>query len=214
MTPDLCDKKGFTLTELMVSVGISSFVAYGIFATLISGDMQMETMNRHMEIQDSGREGVYRMLQEIRQSASGRVVLTPSGGQGFDVIEFQIPDPAPANFNLAFNNDLTVNWTNALRIQYARGGANCTQLIRTLCAPAGCPPAGINACGGNLGANQRVVANNVEELTITNPTVNVYQLTVGMQDTARSHGTKDLLTNNQGQDAPLRLSASAQLRNR
>lgn len=115
-------QRGFTLTEMMISVGISSMIAYSIFAVMRVGETQVQATQLKMTIQDSAREGLYKMVQEIRQSAPGRISITNGGA----AIEFDVPDP-----DSAFAEDFSVDWDAAHRIRYTLGGVNGQQILRT-----------------------------------------------------------------------------------
>lgn len=115
------NKKGFTLLEVLVAVGISTMITYAIFMAMRSGDAQVQTTDIKMTVQDSAREGLYKMLQEIRHSSSnpanGNIVIAPNS------IIFNIPNPANP-----VASDFTENWGNTHRIQYSIVGG---QLRRT-----------------------------------------------------------------------------------
>lgn len=114
--------RGFTLVEAMLSVAISSMIAYSIFTVMRAGETQQEGIRVKMTIQDSAREGLYKMAQEIRLSAPDRITINGGG----DSIQFDIPDPSNP-----VEADYTVNWTGAHSIQYELGGDDGDQIIRT-----------------------------------------------------------------------------------
>lgn len=133
------NKRGFTIVESMVVVGVSAMITYVLYAAMLAGDVQTRTSDVKMAVQDSAREGLYKMLQEIRHSSSnlvtGNIVI------GANSIAFNIPNPQNA-----VAGDFTENWANMHRIQYSLVG---TQLIRTNLTTAA----------------TRVVANDVRTLT-------------------------------------------------
>ena len=211
------NQKGFTLVELMVVLGVSAGIAYGIFVCMNTEEMQRQTSERKMTIQDSAREGLYKMSQEIRLSAPGRVTITtPSAGHG--VIEFQVPSTVtPINTDPADAvTDYSTDWASAQTIQYARGGANCTRVIRTLCAGGVCP-ASTCPCAGctdTLASNQSVVALDVASLTFDNTTFpNIIILNMNLQSTLHTRGQRNLLVDSSQASAPLVMTAKAKLRN-
>src|SRR4051812_40678349 len=105
------NQKGFTLVELMVAIGISSIMAYSIYVCMNTEDMQRQTSEHKMTIQDSAREGLYKMVQEIRLSAPGKLtVTTPSLGYG--TIQFQVPNNStPVNTDPADAvTDYSTDW--------------------------------------------------------------------------------------------------------
>ena len=115
------NQRGFTLVEILMVVGIASMITYAIFASMFAGDAQAKTADIKMAVQDSARESLYKMIQEIRSSSSnavnGNIVI------GANTISFNIPNPASP-----FAGDFTENWNGSHRIQY---GLNGNQLTRT-----------------------------------------------------------------------------------
>lgn len=118
---NLSGQRGFTLVECMVVVAISAMISYGIYAAMYVGESHRETLQEQMNIRESARDAIYKMTQEIRLSAPGRIQISNNGNQ----IDFQIPDPG--NFVLA---DSSVNWNAAHQIRYARN-PDTFQIIRT-----------------------------------------------------------------------------------
>lgn len=114
--------RGFTILELMIVLGISSILLIGIFSILRVGSEQSQLSETKMLLQDTAREAVYKMVQEIRQSAPSRITI----GAGGASLQFSVPDPAAL-----IAPDYSVNWTGAHTILYARGGTGNTQILRT-----------------------------------------------------------------------------------
>ncbi len=149
------NQKGFTLTEMMASLGISTIIVYSIFTVIrVTGD-QIDTTGLKMTIQSSARDGLYRMTQEIRESAPSKITV----GTGGTSVTFYVPKPtAPVT------SSYDIDWTNAYQIKYALGGTGNKQIIRT-----------------NLTTNQTtVVANDVTALTFTGNTSQPTDVTVAM----------------------------------
>ncbi len=145
------NQKGFTLLELMVTVAISSILAYCIFLSMRSGDELRQAADAKMQLYDSQREGLYKMIQEIRSSASTRVTL------GTSTITFSIPNPSSP-----VTSTYGVDWTNAISVTYSIGGTNSNQVIRT-------------ANGAST-----VIANDVTALTFTGNATPPTLVTVSM----------------------------------
>jgi len=123
MMRSLRSERGFSLLEMMISISISAMLFYTMYAVMRAGDQQVNTAQVQMELQDSAREGLYRMLQEIRQTAPDRITINGAGtGIQFDV-------PASGN---AFDASFNINWNGANTVQYSLGGLNGTQLLRTV----------------------------------------------------------------------------------
>lgn len=115
------NQRGFSLVEILMVIGISSMITYAIFASMFTGDAQAKTADIKMAVQDSARESLYKVMQEIRSSSSNAVngnIVT-----GANTIAFNIPNPASP-----FAGDFTENWNGSHRIQYSLIG---NQLTRT-----------------------------------------------------------------------------------
>ena len=134
------NEKGFSLLEMMMVVALSSVLFYALAATMRQGGEQLDSAGVRMNIQESAREGLYKMIQEIRQSAPTRITISGN------TIQFRVPDPA---------NSVTAtyapNWAASRNISYALGGTNNRQLLRTDVATG----------------QTRVAANDVTALTFT-----------------------------------------------
>lgn len=108
--------QGFTLLEMMVAVGVFSLLMLLVMMILRGGEEQTRLADIKMALQESARESLYRMGQEIRESSPARVAIT-NGGQ---TLTFQIP--------AVVSNSGTITWSNPLTYQV---GGTGTQLIRT-----------------------------------------------------------------------------------
>jgi prepilin-type N-terminal cleavage/methylation domain-containing protein len=137
----LKSQKGFTLLELMVTMSIVVIMSYCLFLALRAGDEQRQAADAKMLIYDSAREGLYKMVQEIRQTAPSRVTI----GVGSSDITFSIPNSATPVDATTYS----VDWTTAQQVTYAIGGTNNNQVIRT------------------VGGVSTVVAHDVTALTFT-----------------------------------------------
>ena len=115
-------ERGFTLAELIVAMGIAIMILYAVFIFMRISQEHMQAMGTKMTIQDSAREGLYKMIQEIRLSAPNQVVIDGAD----NTITFKIPDPDDP-----MGEDYRVDWDNAREIVYALGGTNESQIIRT-----------------------------------------------------------------------------------
>lgn len=115
------NQKGVTLVELMMAMGASTMIAYAIFASMRVSMSNFESNSIRMALQTSGREGLYRMVQEIRESSSTRIAITNAGA----TITFTVPNPA-APVTGAYG----VNWGDQIRYELGTG-TNSTRVIRT-----------------------------------------------------------------------------------
>lgn len=119
----LKDEKGFTLLEMLVTVSISVILGYGLFLALRAGDEQRQAADAKMLVYDSAREGLYKMLQEIRLTAASKVTI----GTGNSSITFSIP-----NASTPVDSSYGVDWTSAQQVTYTLGGTSNNQVIRTV----------------------------------------------------------------------------------
>ncbi len=101
------DRGGFTLIELMVTLGIFAFLIVAVYTFLAVGDSTTEAGLTYIEISQDARLGIDRMINELR-SAQCSAVSIPDGSY----ITFRVP-------------------TNPNLIQYSLGGIDGGQLIRT-----------------------------------------------------------------------------------
>jgi hypothetical protein len=113
-----CGEKGYSTVELMMVVGISSILAAAMYIALRAGNVHVENADLRMTLQDSAREGVYTMLQEIRESAPDRITI----GNGCNSITFSIPDPS----NPVDPTTYAVNWLGS-QVTYSRNTAGQIQ---------------------------------------------------------------------------------------
>jgi len=101
------NREGFTLVELMVTLGIFTILIAAIYAVLSIGDSTAQTGLTNIELSQNVRLGTARMLKELHNVRRSTVSI-PDGSY----ITFQVP----GNSNI---------------IQYSLGGLNGRQLIRT-----------------------------------------------------------------------------------
>lgn len=172
MTTGLMGKpfeKGFSLVELMFVVAIFTIIGAALFAVLRASEEQTRVVDLKMTIQESAREGLDKMSQEIRQTAPNQITI----GASNDTIQFLIPDPNAAN---PLDASFYIDWNNAHTIQYALAtaadialGFQANQLIRT------------DVTGGNA---KTVMANDVQSVTFSgNSDLNVITITLSVQRT-------------------------------
>lgn len=113
-------KRGFTLVELMVSVAISVIIVAGLFTIFRAGSNQAQFSQAKMTLQESVREALFKMAQEIRHSDPDSIVIGETGNS----LTLPVPDPDFPVENLSYN----INWDGAHTIQYSLAEG---QLIRT-----------------------------------------------------------------------------------
>jgi Tfp pilus assembly protein PilW len=147
----------------MFVIALFSVLLVGIFTILRVGSEQSDLSQTKMTLQESAREALNKMSQEIRQSAPDKVTL-PANGLS---IQLTIPDPATL-----VDSGYGVNWAGAHTVQYARGGQGNRQILRT-----------------DQTSNQiSVIANDVASLQFTGDATppHVITITVGTQRTLAS----------------------------
>lgn len=124
------NEEGFTLLEVVLAMGIGAMLLYVMCTALRLGMEQMDSAELRMNIQESAREGLYKMIQEIRLSSPSRITLAgctvASPPTNCTSIQFRTPDPSNP-----VNADYTVNWTSSQRLQYSLAGTGGRQVIRT-----------------------------------------------------------------------------------
>jgi len=107
---------GFTLIELMVSFLLFSMMILLVGDILQRGEAQTNLTDNKMVMQQALREALYRMSQEIRESAPSRISVTNNGA----LLTFQIP--------ASVNNSGVITWSSPITYQV---GGNGRQLVRT-----------------------------------------------------------------------------------
>ena len=108
-------QSGFSLVELMITVALAALISYGIASILRVGNIQAGVIGTQATLQESARDGLVRMVQEIRESAPSRITVNPNQ------VSFEIPE--------SFDGTGNIVWSGA--IVYALGGLNNAQLLRT-----------------------------------------------------------------------------------
>lgn len=104
---DLKDRSGFTIIELMVSLGIFTILIAGIYTVLLIGDSTMRTGLTYIELSQDVRLGIDRMIKELHNARRSTI---------------SIPDDSYITFQVPGNSNI---------IQYSLGGLDGRQLIRT-----------------------------------------------------------------------------------
>ena len=118
----LVSQRGFNLIEAMLAVALSSIVILGVFFIFRVGSEQSQINQSLMNLKDSSREAIYKIVQEIRQSAPDHITIENNGHS----IHFKIPHP-----DHLIGPDFDVDWDSAHTIAYALGGTNSRQIVRT-----------------------------------------------------------------------------------
>ena len=107
--------KGFTLVETLVSLALFSMMMVLVGLVLQRSQEQAALNDAKLILQNNLREALYKMSQEIRESAPSRVTVAADGSS----VTFQVP----ANISTSG----TITWSTPITYQI---GGNGSQLIR------------------------------------------------------------------------------------
>lgn len=116
-------ERGFTILEVTLVTAISTIIIFGIFGIFQTGNDQAQQTQVKMTLEESTREALYKMAQEIRQTSPNRPITIGANGIS---LQFEVPDPASL-----IDASYAINWAGAHTIRYARGGPGNLQLQRT-----------------------------------------------------------------------------------
>jgi prepilin-type N-terminal cleavage/methylation domain-containing protein len=119
------DQRGFTLTELLIGIVLSSIFALGLFAFFFSGIDSARTTESQARAQMDGRATVDRLERDIRQA------ISPDKGTTSPVIAL-----SPTSLELYVDPARTVSAT-VPRPQKVRYSIVANQLIRQTADPVG-----------------------------------------------------------------------------
>ncbi len=179
---------GFTVLEMTVTMAISSMIAFAMFHVMRTGGLQSEIADVRMTIQDSSREALYKVVQELRMTSPSRVTF----GGSCNSITFNVPNPSsPVN-----NSTYAVSWPGH-QIQYALSG---TQLIRT----------------NSTTSQTSVIANDVTSVMFTTDTTSPFTCTSSGSPstiTAVINVQRSLKNGRSVPASPLQLAGQARIRN-
>ena len=189
-------QKGFTLIEIMIAVAISSIILFGVFGILQVSNKQLGIIHAKMSLEESSREALFKMAQEIRQTSNNKITNnfgTPDANnvQQTNTLTFIVPVPAP---NAASLVDVNFDPKWADNIRYSLNGAT-NQILRT---------------STDLVTNatkQAILANGITALTFSRKTATpeLITITVSAQQTL-SDGRKV-------PETPIQMTAQAEARN-
>ena len=135
--------RGFTLIELLEAVFLFSIISAAIFSVLTTGRNSFDSEESQIGVQQAARNGLDSMIKELRQAGVSTITGVPADGANYNSITFQIPAAIDA---------AGITWSS--NIQYALGGLNGAQLIKT------------------QSGNQRVLANNISALAFNRSAAN------------------------------------------
>ncbi|PIW67362.1 MAG: hypothetical protein COW10_06070 [Candidatus Omnitrophica bacterium CG12_big_fil_rev_8_21_14_0_65_42_8] len=135
--------KGFTLLEIIIAVFLFSIISAAIFSVLATAKNSLSAGESQISVQQACRNGLDSMIRELRQTGVSTITGVPANGTNYSSITFQIPTAIAA---------AGITWSS--NIQYALGGLNGAQLLRT------------------QSGSQKVLANNISALSFNRSTAN------------------------------------------
>ncbi|MBF0595760.1 MAG: prepilin-type N-terminal cleavage/methylation domain-containing protein [Candidatus Omnitrophica bacterium] len=105
--------RGYTLVELMVTVGLFSVIMLGVYGTLLTGDVVYTKDSAMLDMESQCRNAVDRIVREVRQASSQTIT---------------------ADFNATTNDKILFTIPTSIGIQYYLNGTN---LVRFVAGAAG-----------------------------------------------------------------------------
>lgn len=203
-------QEGFTLVEMMLVAAISAVILFGVFGILQVSNKQLETIHAKISLEESLREALFKMTQEIRQApqkvVGNRILLTEDDfllktadqisnvATGADGIEhatkifFQIPTSA----SLVVDDKYEPIWKNDIQYQLDE---NTHQILR------------ISGDILTLEKKEAVLANNVTSLEFSRKTSDATLITIKVEV------QKELPDGRMVPDKPILITAQAEARN-
>lgn len=137
-------KSGFTLTELLVVVGIFSLIIGACFTLLSSSRLSVNIHEASIQAAESSRRAMERITRELRLSQAGRIrlyndLVTEGSTVSGQVIYLQVPVVDAAGELVLASGRLTwgTEQTQGDFIYYFLGGDNNDQLFRGSCSGVG-----------------------------------------------------------------------------
>lgn len=187
-------RKGFTLVEAMIAASVSAVIIFGAFAILQVSSSQLDIINAKMTLEEGLREALFKMAQEIRQTAYHKIVDFGTGNSlTGNTINFRVPVPTSDESILVDdNNNYSPLW--AFDINYSLD-EDTHQILRTSTDPA------------TNTTKQAVLANNVTALTFSRPSTTSGLITI------TTEAQQELSDGKLIPEEPLRVITRAETRN-
>jgi prepilin-type N-terminal cleavage/methylation domain-containing protein len=79
-------KNGFTLVEVMVTTIIVGVIGVGFYGVLHTGSNTYYMDSNTLELQQQARNGLDRMVRELRQASAASAVITSSSSSSYKVV--------------------------------------------------------------------------------------------------------------------------------
>ncbi|OGX11769.1 MAG: hypothetical protein A2351_06730 [Omnitrophica bacterium RIFOXYB12_FULL_50_7] len=188
-------QKGFTVVEVMLVVAISTLIIFGVFGILQVSNRQLEVIHARMTLQEGPREALFKMAQEIRQTAWHKIVsfedADENGLEHSSSINFVVPVPNPDPTYLVDGN-YTPKW--ASNIEYKLDGIT-HQILR------------ISTNLTTSEKKQAVLANEITSLEFSRQTSTPGLITI------TAHAQRQFQDGRKIPDEPIQMIAQAETRN-
>ncbi|HOE69307.1 MAG TPA: hypothetical protein PK997_01955 [Candidatus Omnitrophota bacterium] len=121
-------EKGFTILEVTIAGAISSIITLGVFGILLASNRNLDIAHAKMSLGEGPREALFKMAQEIRQTAHHKIIDFGDGSNlSGDTINFRIPIPDPDASTL-LDVSYGPDWAANIRYSLDR---DTHQIIRT-----------------------------------------------------------------------------------
>gem|GEM_PF-863301 len=189
-------QKGFTLVEVMIVSAVSAIIIFGVFTILQVSNRQLEIIHAKMTLQEGPREALFKMAQELRQTAWHKIEDTFGTADGNGVqraitLSFIVPVPAPDESSLV-DSHFSPKWAHDIRYSL---NEDTRQVVRTA----------IDLTTGET--KEVVLANEVTSLEFSRNSSAPELITITM-------GAQRVLANgNTIPDQPIQMTAEAEARN-
>jgi prepilin-type N-terminal cleavage/methylation domain-containing protein len=188
-------REGFTLVEVMITIAIATVIIFGVFTILQVSNKQLQIIHAKMSLQEGPREALFKMAQELRQTAWHKIEDLgdpgPDGIERSNAISFIVPVPAPSEASLVDAN-FAPKWAH--NIQYSLD-TTTHQILRT----------DVNLT--TLETKQAVLANEVTALEFSRQDSIPGLITISLD------AQRELSTGEKIPVEPLRMTAQAEARN-
>jgi len=114
------NNRGMTMTEVMVTTLIFSFIIAGLYAAGAVGQNNWDVNDVQIGLQQELRKAMEWMINDLRQAGNASIVDVPADGNWYTTITFKTPSGVTGG---------SIDW-NANSIQFVLGGSSSNQLQR------------------------------------------------------------------------------------
>lgn len=186
--------RGFTILEVMFAAAISTAIVFGVFALLQASNKQLQIMDAKMSLQEGPREALFKMAQEVRQTAKDKLdqngwVAGADNVERANTLSFIVPVPAPDEASLVDSHFLP-KWAGDVR--YALDETT-HQILRS--------------ASDGITTRQAVLANDVTALEFSREINNPGLITIRVETQKRLSNGRNI------PETPLEMTAQAEARN-